>query len=562
MSTQPLQQHAPSFRPLVPSGLAPSSPSTPRSESSPSPSASTDKLFNFPQVILLLGCPFPDDEAQRLRVSTVTGVAQRLQNESKTCAMITPYDVLLTCGDDDAQDKYEDWDDDSMISHIVRGTPDLLTQLCLTIRKRAVRIISKGKGSKVLLCGFNTFGLRQVQVLQQVLLGGPPESTLHLGIILLSASSTRFKKKLALALASHPKYDGDAVAASTEANQRVVTFQTQYDPVIEFLGGLESSSIISVPRMQNETAVCAEILKQLFGGQSSLAAIQAKLQVKRNQYLGENPQNITMVDMETQTDGPSVTMKQREYDRNARILHVSSLGNGHLPLPESALLEASSSSKFSCAWQRNKLDLSPRRIDRSDGNVSPRLNRPNTSSTQPLLHVEQHNNNVVTSMNDAAMHQLFGWFGILGLASEVGHPDDWDRTFSNGFLVAKIMCAADPKMASSIDPGKNMRTAFSTAAKKHNWRWIDGAISRVLGVTNRMKDSLSKAYPGSAVRMLSKLYRHYNGGTLLGSKGAAGIASMPNYKDTKPQSLWDREQRNMLLRTGALEECADAKIVK
>jgi hypothetical protein len=162
-------------------------------------------------------------------------------------------------------------------------------------------------------------------------------------------------------------------------------------------------------------------------------------------------------------------------------------------------------------------------------------------------------------MNEAAMHQLFGWFALLGLSSEVGHPDDWDRNFSNGFLVAKILCAADPKLSSAIQPEKNMRTAFSSAAKTHNWRWIDGVLSRVRGVTENVKQSLSQAQPGSALRMLSKLYRHLNAGALLGTKvpGAAGRARVPTQAGS-PQSLWEREQSRMLLRTGKLEEQADS----
>jgi hypothetical protein len=559
--TQPIAQpispsppgHAPTdFAPLgFDEDLTPFNPSLPLSASSLSPPTSptavttAPNLQAFPEVVLLLACPFPPDDAQRLRVSTADGIARRLQSESKTCAIITPRDVLLA-GDDGEED-----DEDTVISHMVRGQANLLSHLLMAIRKRALLGFSRGQGMRVLLCGFNTFGLRQVQGLQRVLQGTPPETPLRLGVLFLAASDQRLAKKLALALVDHPPFAGDASAAEIEANRRIVSFHAQYDPVLGFFGGVGASShVMAVPRMQNEQAACAEILKRWFGGRASLADAQANLKALRERHRLSRVK--TRATMGTQTDGPAMTMLHRETDRRAKVLRVSRLGNGHLPMPVSALLEASSSSKFSCVWQRNKLDLSPRRSYQVDGN--------NTGSSPNAPPATTAADNAVTSMNDAAMHQLFGWFALLGLSSEVGHPDDWDRNFSNGFLVARILCAADPKLSASVQPDKNMRTAFSSAAKTHNWRWIDGVLSRVQGVTDSVKQSLSQARPGSALRMLSKLYRHLNAGALLGTKvpGAVGQAHVPSHVASTSQSLWEREQRRMLLRTGRLEEQADS----
>ena len=162
-----------------------------------------------------------------------------------------------------------------------------------------------------------------------------------------------------------------------------------------------------------------------------------------------------------------------------------------------------------------------------------------------------------------AYHKFVGWLSVLGIES--GHPDDWDRTFSNAYLFGKILASYDTRFRLS-----EMKTGYGTASKSRNWIMLThGLMDESRGatmVTEEMCDNASKAYPGASVAILKVLYDRLQGNKIkqrppankrrsksggVGRGGAVMSASTRNPMN-HGGSLWEQEQQNMLRRTERL----------
>ena len=77
-----------------------------------------------------------------------------------------------------------------------------------------------------------------------------------------------------------------------------------------------------------------------------------------------------------------------------------------------------------------------------------------------------------------------GWLSVLQI--ECGHPDDWDRSFSNAYLFGKILASYTHRSSSASSAVgifsclKNMQTGYSSTAKQHNFILVS-AVDDVSG---------------------------------------------------------------------------------
>ena len=74
---------------------------------------------------------------------------------------------------------------------------------------------------------------------------------------------------------------------------------------------------------------------------------------------------------------------------------------------------------------------------------------------------------------DMKTRNIILWLNHLQI-TKAGHPDDWDRNFSNGYLLGEILQWYYP-----VDIQLSLFQAnFTSAAKRHNWNIINALIKK------------------------------------------------------------------------------------
>eukprot|EP00945_MAST-04E_sp_MAST-4E-sp1_P007971 g7971.t1 len=146
------------------------------------------------------------------------------------------------------------------------------------------------------------------------------------------------------------------------------------------------------------------------------------------------------------------------------------------------------------------------------------------------------------------MRNTVEWLNSLQI-TKAGHPDDWDRTFSNGYLLGQILQWYYP-----VDVQMSLFQAnYTTAAKRHNFQILKTVIQkRQLGISQQDTNDLMNAILGSAVKLLTMLHAVVNPGEK--KEGGAQRHPQPRNKgkgrhDSTQHSLWDQQQRMMIART-------------
>ena len=136
--------------------------------------------------------------------------------------------------------------------------------------------------------------------------------------------------------------------------------------------------------------------------------------------------------------------------------------------------------------------------------------------------------------------------------TKAGHPDDWDRNFSNGYLLGEILQWYYP-----VDIQLSLFQAnFTSAAKRHNWNIINALVKkRKLPIKKDSINDLTNAVLLSCVTVLGQLHDILNdGGDNNSSKSRDGKrSSSSSTKNATPEQqhagLWEQQQKQMVART-------------
>ena len=168
---------------------------------------------------------------------------------------------------------------------------------------------------------------------------------------------------------------------------------------------------------------------------------------------------------------------------------------------------------------------------------------------------------------DMKTRNIILWLNHLQI-TKAGHPDDWDRNFSNGYLLGEILQWYYP-----VDIQLSLFQAnFTSAAKRHNWNIINALIKkRKLPLSGDEIKDLTNAVPLSCITVLGHLHDVLNDGNSSsnninnsGSSRQTKFRSIPsssaafnrsrNNNNTKKKKnasvgLWEQQQKQMVART-------------
>ena len=131
--------------------------------------------------------------------------------------------------------------------------------------------------------------------------------------------------------------------------------------------------------------------------------------------------------------------------------------------------------------------------------------------------------------------------------NKAGHPDDWDRTFSNGYLLGQILQWYYP-----VDIQISLFQAnYTTAAKRHNWSILKAVLKkRRLPVPDDSLDDLMNGVLQSAMAVLNILHTTFNTDRTsarpkdTGSLDTSAFVALPTEK-----GLWEQQQQSMIAKT-------------
>ena len=158
---------------------------------------------------------------------------------------------------------------------------------------------------------------------------------------------------------------------------------------------------------------------------------------------------------------------------------------------------------------------------------------------------------------DTKTRNIILWLNHLQI-TKAGHPDDWDRNFSNGYLLGEILQWYYP-----VDIQLSLFQAnFTSAAKRHNWNIINALVKkRKLPVNKDAINDLTNAVLRSCVTVLGQLHDILNDGgdsnshknTNYSRSGkrtgsSATINTVSTQQHASP-GLWEQQQKQMVART-------------
>lgn len=150
---------------------------------------------------------------------------------------------------------------------------------------------------------------------------------------------------------------------------------------------------------------------------------------------------------------------------------------------------------------------------------------------------------------DLRTRNVILWLNHLQI-TKAGHPDDWDRNFSNGYLLGEVLAWYFP-----VDIQLSLFQAnFTSAAKRHNWSIITSIVKkRKLPVSPEEIKELTDAVPLSCMVVLGKLHDALSDGGLGGEEsGESGYSqSRQAHRGSMEASegLWEQQQEQMVART-------------
>ena len=141
---------------------------------------------------------------------------------------------------------------------------------------------------------------------------------------------------------------------------------------------------------------------------------------------------------------------------------------------------------------------------------------------------------------------IITWLTHLQI-NKAGHPDDWDRTFSNGYLLGQILQWYYP-----VDIQISLFQAnYTTAAKRHNWSILKAVLKkRRLPVPDDSLDDLMNGVLQSAMAVLNILHTTFNTDRTsarpkdTGSLDTSAFVAVPTEK-----GLWEQQQQSMIAKT-------------
>jgi hypothetical protein len=160
---------------------------------------------------------------------------------------------------------------------------------------------------------------------------------------------------------------------------------------------------------------------------------------------------------------------------------------------------------------------------------------------------------------DVKTRNIILWLNHLQI-TKAGHPDDWDRNFSNGYLLGEILQWYYP-----VDIQLSLFQAnFTSAAKRHNWNIINALVKkRKLPINKDSINDLTNAVLLSCVTVLGQLHDILNDGgdnnnnhkNANYSRDGKQVGSSSTRNATSKQQqhasagLWEQQQKQMVART-------------
>ena len=172
---------------------------------------------------------------------------------------------------------------------------------------------------------------------------------------------------------------------------------------------------------------------------------------------------------------------------------------------------------------------------------------PGSSPQRPPSTVEYGKHKIVDP--DLRTRNVILWLNHLQI-TKAGHPDDWDRNFSNGYLLGEVLAWYFP-----VDIQLSLFQAnFTSAAKRHNWSIINAIVKkRKLPVSPEEIKELTNAAPLSCMVVLGKLHDALSDGGV--SKGdhrknesIHAVQALQQPMEVS-EGLWEQQQEQMVART-------------
>jgi hypothetical protein len=463
------------------------------------------KLTEFPQIILPIGM-----ELKTTTTTTTTSATprpkpsrpgkklpQKIQTMQEVLSRLTataPYHILSITLKQVLQSKYS-----RVFFQKVGGQCPRREQLlhlfnslrlmanALLVAASANTLASSTHPLRIVLVGFeDALDSNDIQLLREVLMGDHEHVTtatgqhqFRLGLLVLNANDARFIKQSMKSFKQQQQQQHSA--SSLEAHQqhlkdRLAQWHSQYDSVI---AQFSKQHVCSVARMQDINRVVNDVLVYIFKQKLPLV-LQEQEQKQREGTVSLiastllSPVPAAMSDRGTQTMNHIQTTTNNNtatstphFVKGDRIRCISEFANGAKPLPTNALRQHSTTSTFSYA-------------SRSTAKQTTTLvaKPPPLSQQHQHQHQHQHHQRPVDATNQQIelelYHKYVGWLSVLQI--ECGHPDDWDRSFSNAYLFGKILACYTHRSSSSASSAvgifsclKNMQTGYSSTAKQHNF---------------------------------------------------------------------------------------------
>ena len=491
-----------------------------KTTSSP-PIISQPKLSEFPQIILPIGIQFPTNYSRSYKVQNINDVVRSIQSKSSIFITITLSELLehptlgLTFW------KYVS-SNRSKQEQLVELFKMIYRLSLFKIQKRNTTCTSTSSSKnrtkiRILLCDFDTLGSKDIQLLKEILIGDyekdnsrKPTIQFRLGLFILDADRDRFQKKYIKALKEENKNN---VVNLDHVSTLINTWYSNYNSIV---AKFKQSDMIRVTRM----CECGRITEQFFH------AIFGKTNPPMVEYDNDNEDDddvLRLIESSTQTSSHG------EKERGDMILKVSASSGGSRPLPLSALQQHTSPYTYA---------------GKSTGTVTGTASgtASGTIATSQSLSLPQQTNQAINSMDE--YHKYLGWLSVLNIES--GHPDDWDRTFSNAYLFGKIISTTDTTFSLS-----QMKTGYSSNSKNHNWVLLqDGFKNLQIKVALKLCTASKKSSTGSAILILKKLYLQLHDKQT--NRMLPRLSGSENFGGNGTRSLWQREQISMLQRTERL----------
>ena len=467
------------------------------------------KLTDFPQIILPIGMELKTTTTTTTTSATPTPkpsrpgkkLPQKIQTMQEVLSRLTataPYHILSITLKQVLQSKYS-----RVFFQKVGGQCPRREQLlhlfnslrlmanALLVATSANTLVTTLHPLRIVLVGFeDALDSNDIQLLREVLMGDHEHVTtatgqhqFRLGLLVLNANDARFIKQ---SMKSFKQQQQQHSASSLEAHQqhlkdRLAQWHSQYDSVI---AQFSKQHVCSVARMQDINRVVNDVLVYIFKQKLPLV-LQEKEQKQREGTVsliastllspvpaamsdrGTQTMNHIQTTTTTTTTTTNTATSTPHFVKGDRIRCISEFANGAKPLPTNALRQHSTTSTFSYA-------------SRSTAKQTTTLvaQPPPLPQQHQHQHQHQHHQRPVDATNQQIelelYHKYVGWLSVLQI--ECGHPDDWDRSFSNAYLFGKILACYTHRSSSSASSAvgifsclKNMQTGYSSTAKQHNF---------------------------------------------------------------------------------------------